>query len=86
MFLEGKVSAQPIHMRFNSGNPQPLCDNCRTLVEKPKKVGCNFKTRMQLLFSYFDTPYFIYESKSGYSVIYCSKECRDQHNHRFNKQ
>lgn len=85
MFVEGKVSGQPVRMRFNSGNPLPTCGACNKLIDRPRSSGCNFKTRVQLLFSYFDTEYYIYETKSGYSVVYCSKTCRNEHNHRFNK-
>lgn len=86
MFAEGKISAQPVRLRFNSGDPKPTCACCSTLVDKPKSVGIVLKTRKQLLFSYLDTEHFIFECKSGFAIIYCNKECRDAHNHRFNKK
>jgi hypothetical protein len=85
MFVEGKLSGQPVKMRFNSGDPKPTCAACNVLLDRPEHTQIKLKERLQALFSYFDKEYFIFETKSGYSVVYCSKECRDQHNHRFVK-
>lgn len=85
MVFDGKVVGQPTKFRFNSGNPLPTCSKCNKLIDKPTTIGINMKSRMQLVFSYLDTKYYIYESKSGFSIVYCSEYCRNKHNHRFVK-
>ena len=90
MVFEGKLSGQSPKFRFNSGDPKPTCECCVTLVEKPKRNGMIFVgrdgiERKTLTYNYIGTKMFIYEAKSGKAVVYCSKECRDKHNHRFNK-
>lgn len=93
MNLEGKLSGQPLfEKKIIEGEKFAVCSCCNGLMELPKKVfisvrreGLLGKTeleRNQYGLSYFDTKYFIYESKSGYSALYCSKMCR-KHNHRF---
>lgn len=48
---------------------------------------CDIKTKKGTFctYDYIGTPYFIYESKSGYPAVYCSDKCRRKHNHRFNQ-
>jgi hypothetical protein len=100
MVIEGKISGQPYRRRFNSGDPKPTCAKCNRLISNPVQTTISpskpyynlidgkleFKRQCnQIAYSYMTTTYYIYESKSGWSVIYCSKKCRDKHNHRFNK-
>lgn len=89
MVLEGKFSGQTPRFRFNSGNPMPLCGCCESLIDRPKSLemtilGRDGIERKTITYNYIGTKHFIYESKSGFAVAYCNKECRDKHNHRFN--
>lgn len=88
--FDGKVSNQPIRRNMSG---KLICACCKTLIEKPKigtnKVEVPLEDRTVLFhylsYNYIGTPYFIYESNSGQSVVYCSDYCRKKHNHRFNK-
>ena len=90
MLFEGKLSGQPPRLRFNSGHPKPTCECCISLIDIPIRNGITITggdgiKKTMLTYNYFGTKMFIYEAKSGFSVVYCSKECRNKHNHRFNK-
>jgi hypothetical protein len=85
--IEGKIANQAPNRRLNSGYPQPVCGKCRKLVENPSTATLANITGTSIftIYSYLETPNWIYESKSGSAVVYCSKYCRNKHNHRFNK-
>lgn len=80
--LDGKVSGQ--FCRIYKGGVQ--CSCCSFLIKFPSCRGFNVGIYYQPNFHYIGTPYYIYESKSGYSSVYCSDKCRRKHNHRFNNQ
>jgi phage FluMu protein Com len=87
MVLDGKISGQSPRYRYNSGYPLPTCAKCNKLVDKPTSLAIDMKCgRFQLTFHYVDKEHFIYEAKSGFAVVYCSKYCRDKHNHRYFKR
>lgn len=90
--IEGKIANQSPGQRMGRNQ---LCDACRTMMPAPTKsevvgplnevfnlyhylVNPEFKNKM------FEC--FIYESKSGVAVTYCSDRCRKKHNHRFHKK
>jgi hypothetical protein len=85
--IEGKIANQAPNRRLNSGYPQPVCGKCQKLVENPSTATLANITGTSIftIYSYLETPNWIYESKSGSAVVYCSKYCRNKHNHRFNK-
>jgi len=79
MVLEGKVSGQPLRTY-----DRVYCAKCKTELVTPNRKAFEIcKGIFQIIRSYMHSPYFIYESKSGFSIIYCSKYCRNKHNHRF---
>ena len=78
--LDGKIVNQ--YHRHIEGRYK--CGCCGKKMEDPDDVF------IKLSGSYYDckmynpqSPYFIYETKRGNSVVYCSDECRKKHNHRF---
>lgn len=63
------------------------CEKCRKETPYPDN-GTFAQTLGPSIFeafSYIGTSNFIYESKSGTAVVYCSEYCRNKHNHRFGK-
>jgi hypothetical protein len=89
MNTEGKITNQTPRFRFNSGDPKPTCSKCNTLIERPTTqtlfIKDNFNQKHNFaIYHYVKRPHFIYESKSGCAVVYCSEYCRNKHNHRFN--
>lgn len=80
--IEGKIANQS-PMYKNTG--KSLCSKCNKLMDYPdtKVLGSNKK--VYLVRSYLDSPFYIYETRKGQAVVYCSKYCRDKHNHRFQK-
>jgi hypothetical protein len=91
--IEGKIANQAPKIRLNSGYPKPVCEKCQKLIDNPTTIYINVTIekgdpdlrKAFFCYSYLETPNWIYESKSGSAVVYCSKYCRDKHNHRFNK-
>lgn len=77
--LEGKIANQdPTHIN---------CEKCFVPIEAPVAITVNSKSTSQMFFckSYIGTQYYIYETKGGAAVVYCSEYCRNKHNHRFSK-
>ena len=87
--FDGKIVNQRPRFKFNSGNPKPTCSKCGKLIHSPEKLAVVSNiiqgATMFTAYSYVGTRYFIYETKSGSAVVYCSAYCRDKHNHRFQK-
>lgn len=80
--FDGKVSNQtPECENFNT--PKTACGKCGTLLEFPERHFVKIGTETYATFSYLNTPFFIYETKRGKAVVYCSGYCRKKHNHRF---
>lgn len=81
--FDGKVSNQ----RFipnERGNA--VCAKCNTVIPSPTKTRIPLNKKFFLIESYINTPFYIYESKSGKSVCYCSSHCKKAHNHRFSRR
>lgn len=82
--LDGKISNQPIVTRFDG---LVRCDKCNKVIPDPLPAILNDwdnKIAYDML-HYIGQQFFIYESKSGRSVCYCSDYCRKKHNHRFKR-
>lgn len=82
--IDGKIANQETQLRLSG---KISCSKCNKLLPMPSKAVIKSDITKQVFncSSYIGTPYFIYESKSGIAVVYCSQYCRDKHNHRFNK-
>lgn len=86
--IEGKVANQFVRARISGDN---TCAKCSKVIPQPKVTGMNAGEDPQGVMSalyishYIFTPYYIYETKGGFAVTYCSKYCRDKHNHRFKR-
>lgn len=83
--FDGKVVNQSPKFKFNSGNSLPTCEKCSTLVTAPMKQVAAIGESFYFTYNYLGKKEFIYETKSGSAVVYCSEYCRDKHNHRFKK-
>lgn len=82
--IDGKIANQAPRNRFNSGNPKPTCEKCCKLIDVPEAAVLKTKTdEHYFVFHYIRKDHFIYETKSGHAVVYCSEYCRNKHNHRF---
>jgi hypothetical protein len=86
MILTGKVSAQPLKYAHNMEEFTAICAKCSTLMPAPAKEVVKFNEPHQVLIvhSYLDTSHFIYETKSGISIVYCSKDCKEKHRNETN--
>ena len=82
--FDGKVANQAAK-EVNYTTAKCHCSKCDKIIEAPKKKHVSIEDKVFLLQSYLGTENFIYETKSGSAVTYCSKYCRDKHNHRFTK-
>lgn len=82
--LDGKIANQDPIIRI-SGTIN--CGKCSKLIPLPQRVIIDSKHTKQVFecASYIGTEHFIYETKSGTAVVYCSEYCRNKHNHRFSK-
>jgi hypothetical protein len=85
--IEGKIANQAPRINMKA---DVKCGNCSKLIPYPERVyfpvpigGVN---HVYLTFSYIGTDYWIYETKHGKAVAYCSKYCRNKHNHRFQER
>ena len=79
--FDGKVANQS--PRITTGG-KVRCEKCRKLLEPPTQGSLSSKIAWTT-YSYLQDSSFIYESLCGTAVVYCSKYCRDKHNHRFTK-
>jgi hypothetical protein len=82
-----KIANQLVRMKFNSGNPVPLCNKCSTIIDRPFRstifdtgMLSGKHTKTYYIYHYVGTPYFIIESKSGFAATYCSEYCMKKHN------
>lgn len=83
--FDGKISNQgPYFVGFTG---KARCSKCNKLINPPTrlKLAHTELKRFFFCYTYIQTSYYIYETKSGTSVVYCSDYCRKKHNHRFNK-
>lgn len=81
MSLEGKI-ANVCFAYYN-------CGKCGKRLPEPESVVVGNKnmnsTMAWICRTYLGTKYYVYETKNGYGICYCSKYCRNKHNHRFRK-
>lgn len=80
--IDGKIANQcPRLVNYTSAKSK--CAKCSKLIEAPSVSVVNFNNKAYTIRDYLDTCNFIYETKSGIAVVYCSEYCRNKHNHRF---
>ena len=82
--FEGKIVNQSPTIT-NLTSAKTKCEKCARVIEAPTRFMMNVNDTFYLAFSYLDTDYFVYETKSGRAVAYCSEYCKSKHNHRFSK-
>jgi hypothetical protein len=82
--LDGKIANQTPEIKLSG---VVTCAKCCTRFDPPEKVIITEKSLKQEFScaSYIGTEHYIYEAKRGIAVVYCSKYCRNKHNHRFIK-
>jgi hypothetical protein len=85
--MDGKVANQRPRGKWilNCVPVAVKCGNCSKILCAPTSaevIGFKFQQVFQA-YSYLGSKYFIYDTKSGRSICYCSDYCRKQHNHRF---
>ena len=78
--FEGKVANQSPRRNMSG---KSLCSKCSKLIPEPETNVVETKKGIFLIYNYIKQEYFIYESRSGHSVVYCSDYCMKKHNHRF---
>ena len=91
MKIEFKIANQYPRLRFNSGDPKAVCGKCNTLVDRPCTSTLKVKDNNNVLHffvmhNYITTSHFILDTKSGYSVVYCSEYCMKKHNAKFTRK
>jgi hypothetical protein len=81
--IDGKIANQSPDIKLSG---KTTCSKCRKITPPPQKVVIESTQTMQFFIcaSYIGTDNFIYETKSGTAVVYCSEYCKRKHNHRFN--
>jgi hypothetical protein len=82
--IDGKIANQSTVLRLSG---KVSCAKCCKSIKAPELAIVNNSSTKQIFScaSYIGTEHFVYESKSGTAVIYCSEYCRNKHNHRFAK-
>lgn len=82
--LDGKLANQSTSLRLSG---KVSCAKCCKSIKAPELVVVDSSSTDQFFncTSYIGTDHFIYETKSGTAVVYCSEYCRNKHNHRFSK-
>lgn len=82
--FEGKIANQcPSITNYTSAKTQ--CEKCSKVIDAPFRSLVKINDKDYLTFDYIGKPHFIYETKGGISVTYCSDYCKRKHNHRFAK-
>jgi hypothetical protein len=83
MILDGKIAGQ----HYKGGvSGKVRCGKCYRLIDRPETDSIEYDGNVQIVRHYLSLPYFIYETKLGFSICYCSDKCRRKHNHRFNQR
>lgn len=79
--IDGKVVNQPIRKRMDG---QVICSRCSLRFKAPSKVVMSLTAKTSIFINhYIGEDYFVYETKKGHAVMYCSDDCRRKHNHRY---
>lgn len=84
MSVEGKIANRTMIKRPKTDG-KTLCERCETLIDQPTDTTFSDNGTTLYLKSYIGTDKFVYESRSGNAICYCSKYCARKHNHRFTK-
>lgn len=82
MSVEGKVANRTAIKRQKLSN-KTTCERCQKEIDVPTDVTTTANGVTLYLKSYVGTENFVYESRSGNAVCYCSAYCAKKHNHRF---
>lgn len=80
--FDGKIANQSPNFRLTG---RTSCAKCNSKLDLPEVFNLETKVDNYKVYSYLQTSSFIYETKSGTAVVYCSEYCRNKHNHRFQK-
>lgn len=80
--IEGKVANQ--HPRGGVLS-KVRCGKCNKTVYQPSIARIKIENSSYNIYHYVKQDYFIYETKSGRSIVYCSEYCRNKHNHRYSR-
>jgi hypothetical protein len=80
--FDGKLANQSPWRKMNG---KVGCAKCNKQLDPPVTLSLDSadNKKQWAVYSYVDTKFYIYETLSGIAVTYCSKYCRDKHNHRF---
>lgn len=85
--IEGKIANRfrPTSGRFEFTS----CGKCNKQLPAPKLSIVSDKMsepdHVLTCVNYIGTEHFVYETKGGKTIEYCSKYCRNKHNHRFTR-
>jgi len=84
--IEGKLANRSDVKGMKGSALHVRCEKCNVIMHKPETILIgNKKIGFFVCQSYLSEKNYVYESKSGYAVCYCSKYCAKKHNHRFKK-
>jgi hypothetical protein len=81
--IDGKVVNQYANVKIDN---TVRCEKCSKIFSAPLTTTMLAPPRGYIIKHYIHLPYYIYETKSGIAVVYCSDYCRKKHNHRFTKR
>lgn len=82
--FDGKIANQcPFIINYTT--PKTECSKCGKVIEAPHRSFIEINNRVYLTFNYLETTHYLYETKGGVAVAYCSDYCKRKHNHRFAK-
>lgn len=82
--FDGKLVNQSPKIK-NYTSAKSSCAKCSKLIDAPDISVLTVNNKTYTVRDYLNSEYFIYETKSGTAVVYCSRYCRNKHNHRFSK-
>lgn len=80
--IDGKIANQIVG-RTMSG--KALCACCSIMIDPPGMIDKKIGEETFLFSHYIRKEQYIYETKRGRAVVYCSDWCRRKHNHRFRR-
>lgn len=82
--FDGKIVNQ-CPKQVNLTSRKTVCEKCRKILNFPEEKSITFSENSYVTYNYLNTDHYIYETKIGRSVAYCSNYCKQKHNHRFKK-
>lgn len=77
--IDGKISNQSPRTKIG----KVLCAKCSKIISHPDYATLSLASEGGAYFirHYIGTPHFIFDTKSGKAVTYCSAYCKDKHRH-----